>query len=142
MNKSIENLTLVAWVTSLVATLGSLYFSEVRLYEPCTLCWYQRMVMYPLVVILAIGIIRKDHHVAIYSTIFSFIGLCFSAYHYSIQKISFLADTVPSCGRIPCTGQYINWYGFMTIPFLALTAFLIILICSLFILRSAKEEQL
>lgn len=141
MQKKIENITIVAWLTSLVATLGSLFFSEVRLYEPCTLCWYQRIFMYPLVLILAIGIIKKDPKSALYSSVLSFIGMCLSAYHYAIQKLDFFAEAAPACGRISCTGQYINWFGFVTIPFLALTAFVIILICSLVVLRLTKEEN-
>ncbi|ARK32849.1 disulfide formation protein C [Halalkalibacter krulwichiae] len=140
MKKNIENIAMVAWVTSLIATLGSLYFSEVKLFEPCTLCWYQRILMYPLVIILGIGVIRKDSSAAMYSAVLSFIGFCLAGYHYAIQKISFFAETAPSCGRVPCTGQYINWFGFVTIPFLALTAFLIIFICSFVILRKAKGE--
>ncbi|MFC0561192.1 disulfide oxidoreductase [Halalkalibacter alkalisediminis] len=142
MKKTIENLTLVAWLTSLVATLGSLYFSEIRLYEPCTLCWYQRIVMYPLVLILAIGVIRKETSASFYAAILSFIGFCLSAYHYSIQKLSFFSQVAPSCGRVPCTGQYINWFGFVTIPFLALIAFSIILVCSLLVLRKSREDQI
>ncbi|WP_227936947.1 disulfide oxidoreductase [Alkalihalobacillus deserti] len=141
MRKNIENITIVAWITSLVATLGSLYFSEIRLFEPCTLCWYQRILMYPLIIILAVGIIKKDASVALYSAVLSFIGFSLSAYHYAIQKVSFLAESAPSCGRIPCSGQYLNWFGFVTIPFLALTAFVIILICSLIVLRKAKGEK-
>ncbi|TWI53321.1 disulfide oxidoreductase [Halalkalibacter nanhaiisediminis] len=141
MQKKIENITIVAWLTSLVATLGSLFFSEVRLYEPCTLCWYQRIFMYPLVLILAIGIIKKDPKSVLYSAVLSFIGMCLSAYHYAIQKVDFFTEAAPACGQISCTGQYINWFGFVTIPFLALTAFVIILICSLVVLRLTKEEN-
>jgi disulfide bond formation protein DsbB len=141
MRKQVENLTIVAWITSLIATLGSLYFSQVRMYEPCTLCWYQRIFMYPLVIILIIGIIKKDATVALYSAVLSLIGIGLSSYHYALQKIPFFTQTAPACGRVPCTGQYINWFGFVTIPFLALTAFIIIFICSLLILRLSKEDS-
>ncbi|MDT8859539.1 disulfide oxidoreductase [Alkalihalobacillus sp. MEB130] len=140
MNKKIENVTIFAWVTSLVATLGSLYFSQIRMYEPCTLCWYQRIVMYPLVIIFIIGILKKDASVALYSAVLSFIGISLSSYHYAIQKLAFFSQNAPACGRVPCTGQYINWFGFVTIPFLAFTAFTIIFICSLLILKLSKEE--
>ncbi|MCL7748123.1 disulfide oxidoreductase [Halalkalibacter alkaliphilus] len=141
MRKQVENLTIVAWITSLIATLGSLYFSQVKMYEPCMLCWYQRIFMYPLVIILAIGIIKKDATVALYSAVLSLIGIGLSSYHYALQKIPFFTQTAPACGRVPCTGQYINWFGFVTIPFLALTAFIIIFICSLLILRLSKEDS-
>ncbi len=90
MRKKIENMTIIAWLTSLVATLGSLYFSEIRLYEPCTLCWYQRIFMYPLVMILLIGIIKKDAKVALYSAALSAVGLCIINLSLCDSKDSFL----------------------------------------------------
>ncbi|TDL35434.1 disulfide bond formation protein B [Jeotgalibacillus sp. S-D1] len=138
MNKSIENKLFAVWATSFVAAMGSLYFSEIRGFEPCELCWYQRIFMYPIVIILAAAIIKKDAKAALYSAILSGIGGLISIYHYSIQKLDFLSDTAPACGRVPCTGEYINLLGFITIPFLALTAFVIIFVLSLSILKQLK----
>ncbi|SFA80920.1 MULTISPECIES: disulfide oxidoreductase [unclassified Bacillus (in: firmicutes)] len=140
-SKQQESLLFTAWVASVLAMFGSLYFSEIRQYEPCVLCWYQRILMYPLVLILGIAVIKKDYKAVYYSMWMSGIGALISIYHYSLQKLSFMADTAPACGRVPCTGQYINWLGFITIPFLALTAFTIIFICSLIIWKSIKEEK-
>ncbi|MED3551361.1 disulfide oxidoreductase [Cytobacillus praedii] len=134
-----ETWLFVSWAASVLAMFGSLYFSEIRQYEPCTLCWYQRILMYPMVIILGIAVIRKDYRISIYTMVLSAIGSCISLYHYSIQKISFLADHAASCGRVPCTGQYINWLGFITIPFLALIAFIIIFICSYLLWKKSKE---
>ena len=134
-----ESCLFLAWAASVIAMFGSLYFSEIRQFEPCELCWYQRIVMYPFTVILGIAYVKKDYKIALYSMILSAIGGCISLYHYSIQKLSFLAETAPACGRVPCTGQYINWFGFITIPFLALSAFIIIFICSLLIWKKSKE---
>ncbi len=136
-----ENILFFAWAASVLAMFGSLYFSEIRKYEPCELCWYQRILMYPMVLLLGIAIVKKDYHISLYSLWLSGIGILISSYHYSLQKISFMADAAPACGRIPCTGQYINWLGFITIPFLALTAFAIIFICSLILVRKNKGEQ-
>ncbi len=144
MNKTKDNresLLFISWAASVVAMFGSLYFSEIRQYEPCTLCWYQRIVMYPFVIILGMAVIRKDYRISIYSMVLSGVGACISLYHYSIQKVSFLADHAASCGRVPCTGQYINWLGFITIPFLALTAFIIIFICSYLLWKKTKEVK-
>ncbi|MDQ0269002.1 disulfide oxidoreductase [Cytobacillus purgationiresistens] len=135
-----ENLLFVAWAASVVAMFGSLYFSEIKQYEPCALCWYQRIVMYPFVVILGIAVVKKDYRISLYSMILSGIGACISIYHYGLQKLSFLAEAAPACGRVPCTGQYINWFGFVTIPFLALIAFIIIFICSAMIWKMTREE--
>ncbi|UII56765.1 disulfide oxidoreductase [Cytobacillus spongiae] len=136
-----ETYLFVAWAASVIAMFGSLYFSEFRQYEPCELCWYQRIVMYPFVVILGLGVIRKDYRISLYTMLLSLIGGGISLYHYLIQKVSFFADNVPSCGRVPCTGQYINWFGFVSIPFLALVAFVIIFICSFIVWKKTKEEM-
>jgi disulfide bond formation protein DsbB len=136
-----ETLLFTAWATSVIATLGSLYFSEIKHFEPCELCWYQRILMYPMVIILGISIIKKDYKIPLYTMVLSLIGACISLYHYSIQKLSFLADHAVSCGRVPCTGQYINWFGFVTIPLLALIAFIIIFTCSLLIWKQTKGRD-
>lgn len=136
-----ENLLFLAFAAALIAMFGSLYFSEIRQYEPCELCWYQRIFMYPLVVLLGIGTVKKDYGIAFYTMILSVIGGMISLYHVGLQKLSFLADAAPACGRIPCTGQYINWLGFITIPFLALIAFIIVFVCSFLIWKQTKEEK-
>jgi disulfide bond formation protein DsbB len=141
MNKKLENGLLTIWVMSLVATLGSLYFSEIRGYIPCDLCWYQRILMYPIVLISTVAYIQKNARIALTTAVFSVIGGCISLYHYGIQKLTFLQDSAPSCGQVPCTGQYINWLGFITIPFLALTAFVVIAATSFYMLKVLKEEK-
>ncbi|TYS15432.1 disulfide bond formation protein B [Rossellomorea vietnamensis] len=141
MDKKIENLLLTAFAAALIAMLGSLYFSEVKQYEPCVLCWYQRIIMYPMAVILGIAAVKKDASIAIYTLVLSGIGILTSLYHYSLQKVDFLYNTAPSCGRVPCTGEYINWLGFITIPFLALTAFIIIFISSILLLKTTRENK-
>ncbi|MGM9949420.1 MAG: disulfide oxidoreductase [Lysinibacillus sp.] len=141
MNKRLENSLLIIWVTSLVATLGSLYFSEVRGYIPCDLCWYQRILMYPIVIISMIAYIQKNARIALTTAVFAIIGGSMSLYHYGIQKISLLQESAPACGLVSCTGSYINWLGFITIPFLALTAFIIIAAASFYMLKALKEEK-
>lgn len=121
------------FIVSLVATLGSLYFSEIRLYEPCEMCWYQRILMYPIVLLSFIGLIKDDNNVRIYVRAMSGIGVAVSAYHYALQKIPALGDSANACMGVSCTVQYINWAEFITIPLLAFTAFTIIFILSFFI---------
>ncbi|EOP67883.1 disulfide oxidoreductase [Bacillus cereus VDM006] len=139
--KKLEYILFSSWSISFIATLGSLYLSEIMKYEPCTLCWYQRILMYPLVLLLGTAIIRKDYRIGIYSLIFAIIGACIAAYHYSLQKIPFLSENGTSCGRIPCTGDYLDWFGFITIPFLALIAFLLIIICGFILMKISKERN-
>lgn len=141
MTRKIEFSLLFMWIISLIATLGSLFFSEIMHYEPCTYCWYQRILMYPLVVIIGIAYIQRNAKIAATTLALSLIGACIALYHYGIQKISFLQDNAAACGRVPCTGAYINWFGFITIPFLSLIAFLLILGTSIYILKTSKEEK-
>lgn len=141
MSKKIEYSMLFMWVVSLVAMMGSLFFSEVMKYEPCTFCWYQRILMYPLVFIIGIAYIQRNAQIAVTTLVFSCIGTLVALYHYGMQKIPFLHDNAIACGRVPCTGEYINWLGFITIPFLSLTAFVLIFITSIFILKQGKKEK-
>ncbi|MGD6818980.1 disulfide oxidoreductase [Metabacillus sp. 84] len=140
-NKSLENWFFTAWAAAFVSALGSLYFSEIVGYEPCELCWYQRIFMYPQVIILGIAIAKKNDGIALYSLSLSSIGAAISLYHYGMQKVAFLGDSAVSCGRVPCTGEYINWLGFITIPLLALTGFTIIIISCIMILRIRKAGR-
>ena len=141
MTKKSENILLFMWVVSLTATMGSLFFSEIRGYEPCELCWIQRIFMYPLVLILGVAYVQKNARIAVTTAIFSVIGGAISLYHYGLQKVSFLSENAPACGRVSCTGEYINIFGFITIPFLALTAFVIIAITSFMLLKDSKGEK-
>jgi disulfide bond formation protein DsbB len=126
-----------AWIVAIVATLGSLYFSEIARFVPCTLCWYQRIFMYPLTIILGIASYRSDARIVKYALPLSVIGGSISLYHYLIQKVSFLKTMEPCKVGIPCTEDYINWLGFITIPFLALIAFILI---TLFLVLYKKNQ--
>lgn len=125
-----------AWIVSLVATLGSLYFSEIKGFIPCEFCWYQRILMYPLVVIIGIAVFEQNKNIKKYVLPFSIIGMGVSFYHYLIQKVPGLASVKPCVGGVPCNGQYINWLGFITIPFLALIAFTFITVFMLLLRRT------
>jgi disulfide bond formation protein DsbB len=140
-SKKLEYALFIAWVTSLTATLGSLYFSEILGYIPCDLCWYQRIFMYPLVILFGVAMIRKETTILHYAAPLAFFGSLFSTYHYLSQKVEFFQQVIPSYGRVPCTGEYINWLGFVTIPFLALVAFLVIIATCIYMLKLEKEMQ-
>jgi disulfide bond formation protein DsbB len=115
----------IALFAAWAATCGSLFFSEVLKWQPCVLCWYQRILMYPLAILLAIGIIRRDRGLHTYVLPFSIAGISVSLYHYLLIKTDWLPP--PACAvGVPCTVDYLNWFGFINIPFLALAAFLII----------------
>ncbi|WP_026576808.1 disulfide oxidoreductase [Bacillus sp. UNC438CL73TsuS30] len=138
MNKSL----LLAWVAAIIATLGSLYFSEVEHFIPCTLCWYQRILMYPLVVILGIAGYRNDLTIYRYVLPLSIIGMIISGYHTVLQKIPYLQQFEMCTTGVPCSKDYLNWLGFITIPMLAFVAFTIITISLIFLARGSKKETI
>jgi disulfide bond formation protein DsbB len=115
----------LAFGTALTATLGSLYYSEVAGFVPCTLCWYQRVLMYPLVLITLAGIVKQDREMADYILPLSIIGIGVSTYHYLVQLGILPHSAVCSVG-VPCDLRYVNYFGFVTIPLMAWTAFVII----------------
>ncbi len=109
------------------ATLGSLYLSEIVHLIPCTDCWYQRIAMYPIAVILAIAAWRRDSGVRIYVTVIAIIGGAISVYHYLIQWFPNLEGT--SCTTsVPCTAFWFREFGFISIPYLALSTFALVLV--------------
>ena len=107
-----------------VAMGGSLYFSEVVGWTPCELCWYQRILMYPLVLILGVALLHKDTTVHRYVLPMTIIGGAIALYHYLLQWGVVTAGT---CG-IEATSCAVGdkWFGFVTIPLLALIAFVLI----------------
>lgn len=126
-----------AWLVAITATAGSLYFSEVRLFVPCSLCWYQRIMMYPLVILLGVASYRQDTGIVRYALPLTFLGGTVSLFHYLEQKVpGFSAPSLCRAG-VPCTQEYINWLGFITIPFLALIAFTLITVLLIGVARSA-----
>ncbi|QWU13939.1 disulfide bond formation protein DsbB [Paenibacillus sophorae] len=130
----------LAWFVSLIAVAGSLYLSEVLKYEPCKLCWFQRIFMYPQVFLLGIATYRNDKRIIPYVLPLCAIGGSISLYHYAEQKIPALGKVVPCTIGVPCTKDYLNFFGFITIPLLALTAFVLIFVL-LWNGREGKEEN-
>ncbi|WP_249435688.1 disulfide oxidoreductase [Paenibacillus sp. Marseille-Q4541] len=128
-----------AWIVSMAATLGSLYFSEIKGYDPCDLCWFQRIFMYPLTIVLAIACYHKDYTVTRYVLPLSIIGGSISLFHILYQQFhSWFADqSIVACGPTPCTTNYFAWFGFITIPVLALTAFTLI---TVLLLKLPKDK--
>lgn len=120
------SLQYLAWITALIAMAGSLFFSEVMQLPPCVLCWYQRIAMYPLVLIIGIGIVLRDTRMKIYALALSGIGLPVSTYHNLLYYGVLPESIVPCAEGISCTSRQIEWFGFITIPLMSLAAFLIV----------------
>ncbi|OXS54913.1 disulfide bond formation protein B [Cohnella sp. CIP 111063] len=128
-----------AWIISVIATLGSLYFSEIRHYIPCELCWFQRIFMYPLSILLGIAAYHSDTSMKKYILPLSIIGGSISIYHYMLQKVPGFEGVKPCTNGVPCNVDYINWLGFITIPFLALVAFVLITISLILVKPSVNN---
>ena len=128
----------IAWIVALVATVGSLFFSEVMQLPPCVLCWYQRIAMYPLVLVLGVGILTRDARVKAYALPLVLVGLAVSIYH-NLLYYGILPESIAPCVEgISCTSRQIELLGFITIPLMALTAFVAITACLLIYKQEEK----
>ena len=115
----------LAFFVALTCTLGSLYLSEVAKFPPCDLCWYQRILMYPQVVILGVAALRRDPSVKWYSLPLVGLGLCISVYHYLLERFP---DSVKfSCeAENPCSTVWVWKFHFLSIPAMAGIGFALI----------------
>jgi len=124
----------MGFVVALAATLGSLYLSEIVHLIPCRLCWFQRIFMYPLVIVLGVAARRQDTEVGQTAGALAGIGLLISIYHYTIQHFPSL-DSGACDPTAPCSAAYIWQWNFLSIPYMAGSAFALILTL-LFALRT------
>jgi disulfide bond formation protein DsbB len=127
----------LALVVATVATAGSLWLSYGAHFVPCTLCWYQRVAMYPLVPLLGVGLLLRDRYLRFYAGLFATIGLALSAYHVVLERFPSLESGV--CERAnPCTIIWVRRFGYLTIPTMAASAFALIIVCA-FVARPVRE---
>jgi disulfide bond formation protein DsbB len=116
----------LAFGVAATATAGSLYLSEVAGFVPCSLCWYQRIAMYPLVVLLGLAAWRRDSGIRLYVAPLATIGALIAAYHVALERVPTLPSGACSLDA-PCTVIWFERFGFVTIPVMALVGFLSIL---------------
>jgi len=121
----------LAAVVALVCTLGSLYLSERAHFPPCRLCWFQRIAMYPLVVVLGLAAFRRDRGARIYGIALASIGAAISCWHLLVERYPTLEGD--SCDPLnPCSIIWVQRFGYLTIPAMALSGFaLIIALCAI-----------
>lgn len=130
-----------AWVTALFAVAGSLFFSEVMEFPPCILCWYQRIAIYPLVLVIGVGIAMRDGRWRFYALPLEIAGLALAVYH-NLLYYGILPESIAPCREgVSCTTVQIEWLGFITIPLLALASFLAVTIFTL-LYRPVSSEKL
>jgi disulfide bond formation protein DsbB len=142
-----EYVVYLVWAVSWGSIFGSLYFSEIAGYIPCELCWWQRLLMYPLALLSTVAIIRKDYSTVPYYVMpFAVIGVIASAYH-SLLQWGVIEHNVLNCSEgsaVSCSDPEIMWLGFITIPFLAFVSFATIAVftgISIYLLRSATSTK-
>jgi disulfide bond formation protein DsbB len=127
----------LAFVVALVATVGSLIYSEVIHFVPCRLCWFQRIAMYPLAVILLVGAIRREAVVKYYALPLALIGLAVSIYHNVVQFFPSLEGG--SCDPLnPCSARSVAVFGFMDLPFMAGAGFIVIAVLLAFYTKAPE----
>ncbi len=126
---------------ALTGTLASLFFSEIMELRPCSLCWYQRICIFPLVLVVGAGIARHDAMLAWYALPLAVVGLTLSAYHNLLQ-FGIIPEALAPCieGEL-CSQKQIEWLGFITIPLMTFAALGLICVCLIQHHRSARDSQ-
>ena len=125
MSKATTAWTLIfcAWLVASVSTLGALFFGEVMQLPPCVLCWYQRIFMFPLALILPIGLFPLDRKVVRYALPLAVPGGLFAVFHLLLVA-GVIPESIKPCTQgVPCSETVIEWFGFVTIPLLSFLAF-------------------
>jgi disulfide bond formation protein DsbB len=141
MMKKTDVLSYIAWAQAFVGLAGSLYFSEIVKLPPCTLCWYQRVALYPLVFILTVGIVRKDLNYVWYALPLAVVGLVVAIFH-NLLYYGFIREFDFTCqDGVSCTTRQLELFGFVTIPLLSLVAFSLLTVLFYSIIKYRSHEQ-
>jgi len=119
----------IAFILSSISVTGSLFFSEVLGYTPCSLCWWQRICMYPLVILLGMGIVKKDKNIVSYALPLSIIGTVIAFYHNLLYYEIVFRNAISCVPEVSCIEKYITAFGFLSIPLMSLISFSLITIC-------------
>lgn len=131
----------LSFLVAFVATSGSLYFGEVLKYPPCTLCWYQRICMYPLVLLFGSALWTEDYKFLKNTFPLTLIGLSIASYHNLLYYGIIPESLAPCVQGVSCTTKFVEYLGFLTIPLMSLLGFLFIAILSLIQLSSKRTSH-
>lgn len=116
-------LVFCAWLIATISTLGALFFGEVMQLPTCSLCWYQRIFMFPLVLILPAGLFPFDRKVVRYALPVAFVGWLIAVFQ-TLLVAGVIPESIKPCAQgVPCSETVIEWFGFVTIPLLSVIAF-------------------
>lgn len=131
---------LAAWLVALISTASALFIGEVMGKSPCVLCWYQRIAMFPLALILGLALLRSDYGMAIYGLALSVIGLFIAGYH-TLLYWGWIPASLAPCGQGPsCKRQILELFGYFDLPMLSLLAFSTITLFLFLSLKSSNHE--
>lgn len=130
-----------AFAVSLMAVLGSLYFSEIAHFPPCVLCWYQRVFIYPIALITAFAIYKKNRDMVLPAIVSAAIAWVIGLYHNLLYYNIIPESAAPCINGVSCTTKFIEWFGFVTIPLLAFAGSTILLITLTIYWKSTKGES-
>lgn len=120
-------LAFLAWLVAAVSTLAALFLGEVMGYTPCVLCWYQRICMFPLVLILAAGLFPLDRRVVRYALPLALAGWLLAVFHWGVASGLIPERATPCSQGVPCSVDQVIWFGFLTLPMLSVLAFSLII---------------
>ena len=141
LDSSSSTFVFLAFLISLIATFGSLFFSEIMNFIPCSLCWYQRIFMYPLVFLFAINLLFPDDKIFKYAFPLVLVGWVISIYH-NLLMFKIIPEKLSPCVQgVPCSVDYINWLGFITIPLLSFFVYTIVFILLIILKRNIKNGK-
>jgi disulfide bond formation protein DsbB len=122
-----EHALIISWLIAVVALLATLYLSEIMLWPVCHLCWYQRICLYPQVILLGIAAFKNDRGILPYTLCLSVIGLIFAVYQYLTQLFPITFEGITLCGTGPsCATMHMNWLGFITLPLIGIVGFIVL----------------
>lgn len=141
INKDNSNWTIlfVCWIIACVSMLGSLFFSEVLDYPPCVLCWYQRVCLFPLVLIFLAGLFPYNQAVIRFSLPLTLVGWSISAYH-NLLYIGVIPKSITPCDEaLSCTDVQLELFSFITIPFLSFLAYSILIALLIILHRKSSK---
>lgn len=135
------NLIFACWIIACVATLGSLFMSEIMGMKPCVLCWWQRIFMYPLVVILLVGMYPLDRNIVRYALPLAVIGGLFAVYHYLLY-MDIIPESLAPCDQdASCKDVNLEIFGFITIPMLSIVSYTVIIILLTMFRKRHKQSN-
>lgn len=141
-NQLNKNAFVLGFLVSFFATLGALTYSSVYSFAACDFCWYQRIAIYPMILLLGMAALKNDRSIKPYVIVLATAGILVSIYHWSIHMISVYGSQAAADGLVPCSASDILpscsqtevlEYGFITIPFMAITTLALVIILMLFV---------